>query len=312
MIGSTVKRVYILGLGHTGTTLLDMILGSHTHMFSLGEMHVFDDWLRDNNICTCGKSITNCGFWSQVLQKYQKDSYIPSEIVDMHPTQLYWQHNYRIDRYRHLLSIACVKYLPSKLCLSAIRALAPELYVRTNNANDLLDAAEFICGKRILIDSSKDAMRMKLIYCLRPSNTKIIFLTRDARGWLASRIRQTGESPDIAAKRWINYHHQFLRVLKTIPTSSYRHVHYEAISRQPNETIEKICHFLNVPFEDQMLSYRDEIHHNICGNPMRMGNERRIIEDLRWRSFLTPSALISYERIAGNLNRRLLGKFYNS
>ena len=61
------KVVFIMGAGHCGSTLLDLILGSHSRAFSLAEFHVVSKFIDDPDgarqaICAiCGDA---CEFWN--------------------------------------------------------------------------------------------------------------------------------------------------------------------------------------------------------------------------------------------------------
>ncbi len=62
------KIVYIAGLGHSGSTILDMALGSHPNMIGLGEIYaVFNSKnynnLFENSTCSCGEKGKDCSFW---------------------------------------------------------------------------------------------------------------------------------------------------------------------------------------------------------------------------------------------------------
>ena len=62
------KIVYIAGLGHSGSTILDMALGAHPNITGLGEVYaVFNKTnysdLFKNSTCSCGEKGDNCSFW---------------------------------------------------------------------------------------------------------------------------------------------------------------------------------------------------------------------------------------------------------
>src|SRR5689334_12852153 len=58
------KIVYIAGYSRSGSTILDIILGSHQNMFGTGELtYLVDDWLHAERLCTCGNTYTKCEFW---------------------------------------------------------------------------------------------------------------------------------------------------------------------------------------------------------------------------------------------------------
>jgi hypothetical protein len=65
------KIVYIAGLGHSGSTILDMALGANPQMVGLGEIYaVFNSKnykdLFENSTCSCGKKGADCSFWKNV------------------------------------------------------------------------------------------------------------------------------------------------------------------------------------------------------------------------------------------------------
>ncbi len=67
------KIIYIAGLGHSGSTILDMALGCHPEIAGLGEVYaVFNkkrtSELFEKSTCSCGKKGVGCDFWKD-LQK---------------------------------------------------------------------------------------------------------------------------------------------------------------------------------------------------------------------------------------------------
>lgn len=67
------RLVYVVSRGHSGSTLLDFLLGSHSHIFSTGEAKMFQQ--QPNKRCTCGASSWSaCPFWSAVDRRMLADS----------------------------------------------------------------------------------------------------------------------------------------------------------------------------------------------------------------------------------------------
>lgn len=64
------KIIYIAGLGHSGSTMLDMSLGTLPGVVGLGELKtIMDDRTRDKHFssyCSCGKKAMECEVWSKV------------------------------------------------------------------------------------------------------------------------------------------------------------------------------------------------------------------------------------------------------
>ena len=77
------RIVYIAGLGHSGSTILDLALGVHTDAVGLGEVYtLLRKKQRQNHmgsLCSCGETATKCPFWSK-LDKALEDSDNPDSL----------------------------------------------------------------------------------------------------------------------------------------------------------------------------------------------------------------------------------------
>ncbi len=64
------KFVYILGTGRCGSTIFEILLGSHPKIQATGEFHglPFPKWM-PGTICACGLTYNVCPFWSQVTEE---------------------------------------------------------------------------------------------------------------------------------------------------------------------------------------------------------------------------------------------------
>jgi len=60
--------LFNVGKGHSGSTILNLVLGRHPQIVSLGEVSTTLNNLEEtNNLCTCGKNKKECPIWSKVL-----------------------------------------------------------------------------------------------------------------------------------------------------------------------------------------------------------------------------------------------------
>lgn len=109
------KVLYIAGYGRSGSTLLDILLGSHDRMVSVGELvYLGEEWKHEERICACGENYEQCSFWGGALQS-EKDAVeltrlsqrvdyrraLPALLTDCVPDQV--KRNYR-NRMRRLFS----------------------------------------------------------------------------------------------------------------------------------------------------------------------------------------------------------------
>src|SRR5690606_20935054 len=78
------KLIYVIAQAHTGSTLIDCILGTHPDFVSSGELRYINWQLyrtRDKtssveaqNICTCERAFRDCNFWSNVFTLIKEES----------------------------------------------------------------------------------------------------------------------------------------------------------------------------------------------------------------------------------------------
>ena len=64
-----IPLIYIAGPSHCGSTLLDLMLGSASGVWTLGEAQVLPVLANeDTRPCGCGRRIHECDFWGPVLK----------------------------------------------------------------------------------------------------------------------------------------------------------------------------------------------------------------------------------------------------
>lgn len=66
------RIVYVVGCGHSGSTLLDMLVSTHSRIFSAGEAKMFRR--QPDTVCTCGaERWQSCAFWMGVDERMRTD-----------------------------------------------------------------------------------------------------------------------------------------------------------------------------------------------------------------------------------------------
>jgi len=306
--------VYIMGAGHSGSTLLSMLLGNHPTCVTFGELSAFDHAVCQNLPCTCGQLILSCPFWRSVLVSYGINNYDFQSLPTIWPTDDR-RHAYQSTwaRTRYLAVAGGVTWSPLLWSASLIRLISPDAWQRATNTWRLYDILCQVADRPLLVDASKSMIRMKLLYAQRSQHIKVLYLTRDVRAVSAShtkRVKARVTPPALKAKEWRRANHYALASLQALPKNTYMHVCYEARCRHPAVTLQEICDFLGIPYEDKLFQVDHHLFHIIGGNPMRFGGIQSIREDTAWRSRLSPAELTDIEHIAGPLNRKLLGDLY--
>jgi len=305
---SDTKLVSVLGAGHSGSTLLDLVLGNHSKIQSVGEISHWDRYLDNEKVCSCGAPPRSCEFWRIIVEQWRHYLATLQSDVTITDTRSPTVEG-ATSRFRYRAALGLTLLFPTQKMPLIMNLLLPDFQQRATNIIKLFDMVREQSGKPIVCDSSKSTYRFRLLHARQPTSAKAIFLTRDGRGVVASHFRRNEEPVSNRARRWrfANTYTQFL--LRTLPSDSYIHIRYEELCREPEKTLSRICEFLGFPFEEQMLQFNGNKIHNVGGNRMRMDGLLKIQEDLKWRETLNDIQLQEFERVAGKLNNKLLGKF---
>lgn len=201
--------VAICGAGHSGSTLLGLVLGSHSRVFYAGEakksLFVGDSSKpRRKRVCKiCGET---CPVWS--------------------------------------------------------RFVSP-------GAPDLYESLARLTGREVVVDSTKDvawirARKAELDAVRVPQ--KLVFLTRDGRAVVNSRLRKAPErDPAALVDAWMK------KVREAAAYADERGedalwVRYEDLASEPAKTVRRVCTHLGLAFEPEMLRYETKTHHPLGGN----------------------------------------------
>ncbi len=69
----TIRIIYLLGLGHSGTTLLGRLLNAHSRVIATGGTKNIPLFVAGRKSCTCGaESPQQCEYWSRVERALQR------------------------------------------------------------------------------------------------------------------------------------------------------------------------------------------------------------------------------------------------
>ena len=69
------KLVYVASTAHSGSTLLDLTLGTHDNLIGLGEIQsTLNRFKEKQHLCTCGETAENCPIWGDVFYHLNHDA----------------------------------------------------------------------------------------------------------------------------------------------------------------------------------------------------------------------------------------------
>ena len=292
------KVVFIMGTGHCGSTLLDLIIGSHQECFSLGQFMSLPlfldqrDTFRYLQICgVCGKG---CAFWNEqiTLEEYEHHFF---------PQELSYSKLFTHNVYEYLFKMT-------------------ESYVLIDSSKNPM----WIQHQIELLSMWPDILPY------------LIFLCRDGRAIVNANLYKYPDiSVSDLASRWKEGIVGMDEYFNSFSTKRRVKIHYEDLSENPDDVIASVCQWLDFSYESDMLSYWKHDHHPIDGNlaarslifnyqnqlsepifqtlknrlnkPDSYWNFYRqiglsITPDMRWKHHMSPEMLQEFDSIAGDVN----------
>lgn len=296
---------YIAASERSGSTLLELMLNNGSRIQSVGEVHRLELYARTaREPCTCGEPIASCPFWLRVEDEGRRALGLPpgARLLGEGETML---RSGSLGRAGDTLEKAALLLGSRRLFDLVLRHFArvhDEAIERSLFWYAMIRRAT---GCPIVLDSSKDTRRMKALYLADPEPFRVLRLHRDGRAVAASAMARRQISMEQAAHEWREVQRRLDLALVTLPTARVHRVHYEELCTQPAATLQHICAFLEIPFEDSMLTLRKAEAHGVGGNPMRFRRgEEAVRLDERWRTELDAADLVAFDRIAGAANAR--------
>ncbi|WP_436514892.1 sulfotransferase [Ekhidna sp. To15] len=285
-----IQLVYIAPSGHSGSTLLDVILNQSTDTFSVGEFMFFDEWVKEDHKCSCNKNVSQCRFWHEIISSFE------SQCVSLRGPQKL------VDRFT---------------LMSSFSKAERKNYYQANHK--LLSEVQTKSGARIIIDSSKSISRLKLLHSSGLFDIKVIHLIRNGWDYVSSgkkpkrRTSQEGDSFTKGLAVWRTALRWFLtnRILEKFIRKndiSYMLVRYEDLCNDTRNTISKLNEFLNLEIKENLTKLDLKDIHNISGSRWRHNDHLVIKSSSSFRdSNLSTLEKLSFNLIAGSLLR----KYYN-
>jgi hypothetical protein len=286
--------IFIAGTGHSGSTLLERVLGAMPGFVNVGELT--DIYRRDaphSERCGCGEPFAECPFWSKVGQRIYGGAGWDSEQLAAVETA-----RRRLTRQR---------YLPRLFALPlAGRSFQRDLDAYGKNYSVLYQAIAAEAGATFVVDASKWPGQA-LALSRAGLDVRVIHLIRDVRGVAYSFGKQGVRRPQAlddhnvmwrqkavrCASGWIA-RQLSLEVMHRWGVHTVR-VRYEDFVSQPRRTVEAALTGLGVPYSQAQLGHIGDgsvtlgASHGIAGNPARFGaGEVKFRPDEAWRESLRP------------------------
>lgn len=289
---SNPRVLYIMGMGRSGTTILDVLLGNCNGVVSGGELtYAVRDVMTRNVECSCGAHARECSTWSRVAQEcgWTDDS---AARLDASLRYVDWHSRF------FLMTLG----LMSKDSLREYQQINQKLF----------DAIAAVSGSHVVVDSSKYPGRALALTRVLSSEVRVLCLIREPQGLIAAFDKPHVDEQK--PKRPLSVAAYYVYLLIAFKVTMWRLggsvllVRYEELVSEPTMQVTRIAEWAGV--DPRMARERLdsnavlEIGHIVTGNRLRKE------KNLRFRR--APSVQVIHRaeaRVAAqimNVARRLL------
>jgi hypothetical protein len=287
MTAAPLKVVCITGWCRNGSTIIGNVLNEIPGFFHVGELHFL--WKNSagqgaNNLCGCGKPLTECELWSQIIPLGRPAGLTAEAFAD---AVIARQRGY--VRTRHTWRV-----LRRGLYCREIREHA-DLMERTYHA-----IAERT-GARVLVDTTKIPGESALLPYLTGLTPYYVHLVRDPRAVAGSWHQPKDYAYAMPAGKSTAYWHGFNLAARAITRQHPQRslfVRYEQFIADPAAAIDALLGFCTEdpaanPVRGRTVELRP--NHTVTGNPDRLRSGPTVIRetDDAWQAGLPASAKLA-------------------
>ena len=306
------KCIFICSAGHSGSTLTDLLIGSHSRIASLGEVWQLPKNISLNTKCTCGEDIRSCDVWREVVERLNNKLGIDIWRNPYAFNLGYFRAKVVVDRRQqtkiYLFKrkiINALMYLRFMYGLRLSKTVENEFFKTIENNFLLYEVMADVLGVNYIVDSSKSYLKAVGLYKSNPDKVKIILLARDGRAVFHSGVKRKFNR-QYSLKAWFSFYSKALPLLeRNISEEDIKVLHYEDLVEDTAGQLQSICEFIGLKYEAGMLDFSSKSHHLTNGNNMRFVRTSEIKLDDSWKSDLKAEDLAFFISKASELNNSL-------
>ena len=256
--------VYILGPGHCGSTLLNLLLNGHSKIIGLSEMDRINE-VKEKEALRSDRVAYN--FWCAVDKSFKQLTGNNISDVSLSPLFYSWKKIFNLKYVDiHRWGLYNYKFYKS-ICM--------------------------VSNKNIIVDASKSWQRL---YCLNRSglfNIKVIYLHRAGRGVIYSYYKKNRNNT-IGINKCRNHILGSLYVKNKIESKNWLLVKYDELTKEPEKKLKNICDYIGVEYEQGMMEFTRHRHYCIGGNRMKQSTSNKIKIDDEWKTNMPINISMEY------------------
>lgn len=264
--------LYIAGYGRSGSTVLDVVLGSSDRVVSAGELvYLGQEWQHQNRTCACGTDYRHCPFWKGMFST-------PEEVEE-------WKRVARRVEYRNSLFHLLTDSIPDR----DRQAYRREIRAHFSHIAERGSAS-------VVVESSKSARhaagRFWALRNIAGLDVKVLHLVRDGRevlrsvvekgtNWAAEGYREEKRMLGVRTTiGWMLANSLALVLGNALDGNRYLRIRFEDLLNDPEPVLRKIGGFAEIDVSGIVRRIDSaepfSIGHNVGGNRLRHQNAVRL------------------------------------
>jgi hypothetical protein len=165
----------------------------------------------------------------------------------------------------------------------------------------LADAILSATGSKIVVDSSKSALKFWSVYNQQQSKVRAVILARDYQAVVYSKMKR-GRSLEDSAIGWRRKMEQIELLTSDVSDDRCYRLKYEDLCADPTEALAALCAFLDVDFDNKILCRPTEGVHHIGGSPSKFDPSKRAISlDTSYENAFDRASLERMKNLVGSV-----------
>ncbi len=194
MSADDVRVLYVMGIYHSGTTVLSNLVGQLDGFFAVGELRtLWPKLTRTHYRCGCGELLLQCPVWSQILNSaFGEGEDLAALARDMWRCQREALHEYHTWLRVGGLLRRRREGLPADGALAHYAEGLARLY----------QGIARVTGAKVIVDSSKEPTDAALLLLMQEVSPAFVQIVRDPRGLVYSILRVQAGGEPVAGSRW--------------------------------------------------------------------------------------------------------------
>lgn len=220
------KILYIAGIGHNGSTVLDIAFGFSEGVSSLSQLNDLPSFFRGGENTIPGDDYCR-NFWADVVGALSPEEFKQLDALND--------------------TVLREKAFPRMLVSATFRRRFAEVNEK------VIDRVFELTGTPVIVDSTKNISRCLGLQELNNHEVYVLHLIRDQRGFIESVNKRKAEEDESASffipyARWLVKNIMASLFLRP-RARRYMKLHYEEIKADPAGTVDRIAAFLDHPLE---------------------------------------------------------------